>query len=224
MGKLLRLLAGLLALLLVAMLVSYFWVRAGLEELDVAARQQVGGNYFQSDYGSIAYTRHGSAEAPPVVLVHGFSTPKFVWQQVVPILVDAGYQVLTYDHLGRGFSERPAGPYDDELYRTELSSLIQELGLVTPLTLVGYSMGGANVVDFAVENPSLIAQLVLIAPAGYMGQTGARSWLWSPVLGEWFTTVFGRRYARDTIANKVAEGLAPPHMLEQFDEQASYHG
>ena len=51
-----------------------------------------------------------------VVLVHGFSTPHFVWDGMKEFLVDAGYKVLVYDHFGRGFSERPSVVYDQDLY------------------------------------------------------------------------------------------------------------
>ena len=39
-----------------------------------------------------------------VVLVHGFSTPSIVWKGIIPFLTDAGYDVISYDHYGRGSS------------------------------------------------------------------------------------------------------------------------
>ena len=51
-----------------------------------------------------------------VVLVHGFSSPQFVWDGIAELLVDAGYSVLAYDHFGRGYSERPRIKYDHNLY------------------------------------------------------------------------------------------------------------
>ena len=52
-----------------------------------------------------------------IVLVHGFSTPSFVWGGLVNHFNDSGYKVLAYDHFGRGFSERPSGPYNKDLDR-----------------------------------------------------------------------------------------------------------
>ena len=51
-----------------------------------------------------------------MVLVHGFSTPSFVWKGLLKQFTSAGFRVLVYDHFGRGFSERPSVPYDKGLY------------------------------------------------------------------------------------------------------------
>lgn len=216
---------GLAALLiLLGATVAYGLARAGLKELDDAARAQLGGLYLETPRGVLSYTREGPLDARPVILVHGFSTPKFVWEQVTPHLLDAGYQVITYDHLGRGFSDRPEGPYDAALYREELSALIEGLALATPVTLVGYSMGGANVVDYAATHPEQVAQLVLIAPAGYMRNKAGTSPLVAPVIGEWVMAVFGKQVTYAGIEEEVEAGRAPADMLDKFDRQAQYKG
>ena len=142
----------------------------------------------------------------------------------MPAVLAAGYQVISFDHLGRGFSDRPEGPYDSALYNSELAGLIKGLNLNTPLTLVGYSMGGANVADYAASYPEQIKQLVLIAPAGYMRNASDASPLAMPVLGEWLATVFGRRYARQGVESEINAGRAPANMLEKFDQQAAFAG
>lgn len=224
MKRLLALVKWLGLVVLVLAVSSYVIARSGLKELDQQARVELGGNYLNTAGGVLSYTRQGPEHAPVVILVHGFSTPKFVWEQVTPILLAAGYQVITYDHLGRGFSDRPNGPYDSALYRGELSDLIAGLQLATPLTLVGYSMGGANVVDFAASNLALIKQLVLIAPAGYLPDSGAVSLLSTPVVGEWLATVFVKQYALASIRQEVEAGLAPDDMVDKFEQQARYDG
>ena len=211
-------------LLLIIAAAAYVFARVGLKELDGDARDKLGGLYLQTEQGVLSYTREGNSGAPAIILVHGFSTPKFVWEQVTPYLLEAGYQVITYDHFGRGFSDRPEVPYDSALYQGELASLITGLELVTPLTLVGYSMGGANVVDYSASNPEEIKQLVLIAPAGYMPDAGSRSVLTAPLLGEWLFTLIGRQYAYAGIEAEVSAGRAPDDMLPKFEEQAIYKG
>ena len=211
-------------LLLVLLVSSYVIARSGLKDLDQQARAELGGDYLRTEGGILSYTRQGPVHAPVVILVHGFSTPKFVWEQVTPTLVAAGYQVITYDHLGRGFSDRPEGPYNAALYQSELSALITGLELATPLTLVGYSMGGANVVDFAASHPSLVKQLLLIAPAGYIPDAGIVSLLGVPVVGEWLINVFGVQVTLGSIRKEVEAGLAPADMLAKFEQQAQYRG
>lgn len=224
MGLLIRIVSWLGVFLLLAAVFFYISARSGLKPIDDQARTELGGNYLTVPVGVLSYTLQGPPEAPLVILVHGFSTPKFVWEQVTPVLLESGYRVLTYDHFGRGFSDRPEGPYDSALYQREIAGLIQGLGLVTPLTLVGYSMGGANVVDFAASNPTLVDKLILIAPAGYMPSAGSVSLLNVPVLGEWLATVFGKQYALTSIRQEVEAGLAPADMLAKFEQQANFEG
>ena len=49
---------------------------------------------------------HGTGR--PVLLVHGFPDTNRLWTHQVPALVDAGFQVITYDQRGYGASDKPA--------------------------------------------------------------------------------------------------------------------
>ena len=203
---------------------AYLLARSELKDMDKSARTQLGGDYLETPRGILSYSLLGDEKATAIILVHGFSKPKFVWDQITPELLQAGFQVIAYDHFGRGFSGRPEGPYNAGLYRDELSSLISGLQLTTPLVLVGYSMGGANVVDYAATHPDQVKQLILIAPAGYMAPTAYASVLLAPGVGEWLFTVFGRYYAHSSIKAEVEAERAPENMLALFDAQAGYKG
>ena len=219
-----KIILWLVALVVVITAIPYSYILLTSAPLDRTEQDTLGGLYLDTDQGRLSYTRDGDENAPAVILVHGFSTPKFVWNQVKPELVDAGFQVITFDHLGRGFSDRPKGPYDSNLYRQELLDVIEGLDLKTPVTMVGYSMGGANVIDFTAEHPEQVKQLVLIAPAGYMGNSGSLSALAKPVLGDYIATVFGKHYAIKSIREEVNSGAAPAEMLPLFEQQANYKG
>lgn len=219
--KVLRLLLLLIAALV---LVPYALNVINLKPLDEQARASLDETYLSSPHGEIAYTRSGSPDDPAVVLVHGFSTPKFVWNEITPMLVAGGYQVITFDHLGRGFSERPVGPYDEAFYRTELGAVIKQLQLSTPLTLVGYSMGGANVADYTAANPEDVSQLVLIAPAGYMPTSRLWQLLQVPIVGEWLMTVAAKARVNKALQAEVDAGRTPPAALKTFAASADYRG
>ncbi len=224
MHTLAKIILWLFASLIVIITTPYAYMVLTSVPLDRAEQDTLGGLYLDTEQGRLSYTRDGDEDAPAVILVHGFSTPKFVWNQVTPELVKAGFQVVTFDHLGRGYSDRPQGPYNSNLYQQELLDVIQRLDLKTPLSLVGYSMGGANVIDFAAEYPDKIKQLILIAPAGYMGNSGSLSALAKPVVGDYIATVFGKEYAIKSIREEVNSGAAPAEMLPLFEQQASYQG
>ena len=219
-----KFLYAVVAIIFITITSSYVLVYSNLKTLDANARSELGGLYLHTEQGVLSYTRDGSESAPVVILVHGFSTPKFVWEQITPVLLAANYQVITFDHLGRGFSDRPVGPYDATLYRNELDQLIDGLKLNTPLALVGYSMGGGNTVDYAAFRPEQVNNLVLIAPAGYSKPPSSLNIMKLPLIGDWLALMVARDYAGDAIKSEVEAGLAPSDMLDKFNQQASYAG
>ena len=95
----------------------------------------------------IFYTDHGG-DGRPVVLVHGWPLSGESWAATVPVLLDAGYRVITYDRRGFGASGTTgADGYDYDLLTSDLAALLDELDL-TDVTLVGFSMGGGEVARY----------------------------------------------------------------------------
>ncbi|MCP5041427.1 MAG: alpha/beta hydrolase, partial [bacterium] len=82
--------------LAIALVVSAIYVhaRAGFEELDDAARARAPGAVAELPEGRVHYAWHGPENGPITVLVHGFSTPSFVWKGLLGPLTDAGMRVL----------------------------------------------------------------------------------------------------------------------------------
>jgi non-heme chloroperoxidase len=91
------------------------------------------------------YTDQGTGA--PVVLIHGWPLSGRSWEAQVPALVEAGYRVLTYDRRGFGQSSQPWTGYDYDTFAADLDALLTELDL-TGVTLVGFSMGGGEVVRY----------------------------------------------------------------------------
>jgi non-heme chloroperoxidase len=83
----------------------------------------------------------------PVVLIHGWPLSGRSWESQVPALVDAGYRVITYDRRGFGASSQPWDGYDYDTFAADLDALLQHLD-VTDAALVGFSMGGGEVVRY----------------------------------------------------------------------------
>mgnify|MGYP000735514224 FL=1 len=129
-----------------------------------------------------------------VVLVHGFSTPHFVWDGMKGFLLDAGYSVLVFDHFGRGYSERPRIKYTRDVFVQSLKELLDSQKISESVHLVGYSMGGPVVGHFTSEFPDMVESISLIAPAGFMAENPTKDWwIMKPLVGEWFLNVFGSR-------------------------------
>jgi non-heme chloroperoxidase len=91
------------------------------------------------------YEDHGSGQ--PVVLIHGYPLSGASWEKQVPVLLNAGYRVVTYDRRGFGQSSKPTTGYNYDTFAEDLQKLISHLKLRDSV-LVGFSMGGGEVVRY----------------------------------------------------------------------------
>jgi pimeloyl-ACP methyl ester carboxylesterase len=164
-----------------------------------------------------------------VVLVHGFSTPHFVWDGMKEFLVDAGYKVLVYDHFGRGFSERPSVVYDQDLYVESLKGLLDYQNISQSVHLVGYSMGGPVVGYFTQQYPDSVKSISFIAPAGFMKEDSVSRIAVMPVVGDWFWQVFGkwlyfREVRNEATSSDDSVGLSESKFVKKYSVQMKYKG
>ena len=183
--------------LLLVLYLPYFFKTVGLKKIKRSDIPEEGDWAKLSD-GNIFYRwfhpKKEDSNGESIVLVHGFSTPSFVWGGLIDNFCNAGFKVLVYDHFGRGFSERPSTNYDKELYVRSLKELIDDQEIESKVHLIGYSMGGPIVGYFAEKYPKLTKSMSLIAPAGFQqAMSGVNSWTIKPIIGEWFWHVFNNR-------------------------------
>src|SRR5580698_9086900 len=93
----------------------------------------------------LCYEDHGSGQ--PVVLIHGYPLSGTSWEKQLPVLLEAGYRVITYDRRGFGMSSQPATGYNYDTFAEDLHKLVTQLKL-HDFTLVGFSMGGGEVARY----------------------------------------------------------------------------
>src|SRR5207245_4977577 len=161
------------------------WERS---ELTDRVRAAAGGNYVRLADGIVHYQLAGPASGRTVVLVHGFSTPYYIWDPLYDELAKSGFRVLRYDLYGRGYSDRPDANYDADLFDRQLSNLLAALAIPTPVSVGGLSMGGAVATVFAARHPEQTRSLVLVDPL--FGRRGPPPWyLQLPVLRSFLMTV-----------------------------------
>src|ERR1700688_1401872 len=91
------------------------------------------------------YEDHGSGQ--PVVLIHGYPLSGASWEKQVPVLLEAGDRVITYDRRGFGKSSQPTVGYNYDMFAEDLHKLVTQLNL-HDFTLVGFSMGGGEVARY----------------------------------------------------------------------------
>ena len=91
------------------------------------------------------YEDHGSGK--PIVLIHGYPLNGASWEKQTPVLLEAGYRVITYDRRGFGQSSKPTTGYNYDTFAEDLHKLLSHLGL-HDFALVGFSMGGGEVARY----------------------------------------------------------------------------
>lgn len=119
--------------------------------------------------GQVAY-RQAGAKHVTHVLLHGIGSASGSWLlQFEAAQSSAAAGLLAWDAPGYSVSSPVAGdrPTADD-YAEKLWAWLDALGIVHPITLVGHSLGALMATRAALQRPSQVRRLVLLAPAkGY---------------------------------------------------------
>lgn len=229
--KILKSAIVLLALLILLAGIAYWWAGKDLKELSGAERAQLKADGLAHDFaplseGTVHYRLEGPESAPTILLVHGFSVPSFVWDAHFAPLTEAGYRVLAFDNYGRGFSDRPDGPYDAARTDRLIIDLLAHLNIAGKIHLVGYSMGGAAAGLFTARHPERVRSLTLIAPAGVeaIEPSGAVNLLRTPLAGDWIGRVFGKEIFYNRLAEEEKTREGGEAFTARFAKQMEYRG
>ncbi|MCE1180657.1 MAG: alpha/beta hydrolase [Micrococcales bacterium] len=109
-------------------------------------------------------TDSGPADGTPIVLLHGFPQDRTAWDQVTPLLADAGLRTLAPDQ--RGYSPG-ARPRDTAAYRMpelvgDVTALLDAAGLERA-HIVGHDWGGAVAWAMAESLPQRVETLTVLS-------------------------------------------------------------
>ncbi len=107
-----------------------------------------------------------AGDGPPLTLLHAGITDSRMWDAQFDTFA-ATYRTVRYDVRGFGRSVPPPGPYT---MREDLAALLDFLGIART-HLIGVSMSGSIVIDFAISYPERVGALIPVA----MGIGGATS-------------------------------------------------
>ncbi|MFV5695677.1 alpha/beta fold hydrolase [Flavobacterium sp. LB3P122] len=86
-------------------------------------------------------------QGKPVILIHGWPLSNEMWEYQIDTLVQNNFRVIAYDRRGFGKSSQPWNGYDYDTLSDDLKAIIDQLDL-KEATLVGFSMGGGEVVRY----------------------------------------------------------------------------
>jgi pimeloyl-ACP methyl ester carboxylesterase len=188
--------------------------------LDATARRQAPGQFVTLSHGIVHVRSAGPEQGRPVLLVHGFSVPGYVFDRTSADLAAAGFRAIRFDLYGRGWSDRPDVDYDRELFANQVLELMDTLK-IPRADLLGLSMGGAIVGRFAAEHPDRVRSVVLVAPFTHPQDIGPMAW---PGAGEWLMRAW---YMPKLAASQLEDFPHPervPGWAARFQPQTRYDG
>ncbi|MEU6878188.1 alpha/beta hydrolase [Streptomyces sp. NPDC046712] len=129
----------------------------------------------------IFYREAGPADAPVLLLLHGFPTSSHMFRDLIPLLAD-GYRLIAPDHLGFGRSAAPSSAEFDYTF-AELAALTVEfteaLGL-DRFALYIQDYGAPIGLRLALAHPERVTAIVTQNGNAY--EEGLGTDAWAPVL------------------------------------------
>src|SRR6266566_2423663 len=137
------------------------------------------------------YREAGPADAPTVVLLHGFPASSFMFRDLIPLLADR-YHVIAPDHLGFGLSDAPpASPspstasefsYTFDALAGLTADLLGQLG-ITRYAMYVQDYGAPVGWRLALADPEAITAIITQNGNGY--EAGFVEDFWKPVREFW---------------------------------------
>lgn len=130
------------------------------------------------------YREAGPADAPAVVLLHGFPASSFMFRNLIPLLADR-YHVIAPDHLGFGLSDAPSAGefgYSFDALAGLTADLLRQLG-VTRYAMYVQDYGAPVGWRLALADPAAVTAIITQNGNGY--EAGFAEDFWRPVREYW---------------------------------------
>jgi pimeloyl-ACP methyl ester carboxylesterase len=134
----------------------------------------------------IHYARSGKGKQP-IIFIHGLSNAWQVWAGCMGALYEEA-DCIAIDLPGCGLSSRGDYSYTIEFYVQAVRETCNILFPQQEVILCGHSMGGQIAARLSIEQPQMVKQLILIAPAGFEIYSPAEQMMFS--LGNIITPLF----------------------------------
>jgi pimeloyl-ACP methyl ester carboxylesterase len=208
-----RVLLAVLALVVVGLAVNTVVMNRDTE----AAHADVG-RILDLPGGDLQVREDGRANAPAIVLLHGFACSLRWWDDITPALA-RDHRVIRFDLLGHGGAEKPDKGYGMESQARLVAAGLDRLG-VRRATMVGHSMGGNVATALTELRPRLVQSVVILDSPSKSGDaelpfTARLGFV--PVLGQAIRRVVPDAMIRDGLGSAFADGFdVPDRFVDDF--------
>ena len=109
----------------------------------------------------IYYEIHGPPDAPPLVLIGGWASYRWIWFRQVPSFREK-YRCIVFDNRGAGRSSKPDYPYTMDMFAGDVVGLMEALDIKNA-HIIGASMGGMIAQTIAISYPEKVRSLIIVS-------------------------------------------------------------
>ncbi|MFC5969739.1 alpha/beta fold hydrolase [Halomarina salina] len=154
----------------------------------------------------------GPTDAPPVLLLHGYSQSHRSWSEQFDSSLADEFRLVGMDSRGHGESEKPHEAYDEtESWADDVRAVVESLGL-DDVVIVGWSYAGLVTLDYlSVYGTDRVAGVNLVGAVSAIGTEAATA-----LLGETYVGLMGGMTSTD--AEESVEALGSFVRLCRHDE------
>jgi pimeloyl-ACP methyl ester carboxylesterase len=99
--------------------------------------------------------------SPTIILDAGLGNDGLIWGRVQPALAKTT-RVCSYDRAGFGWSDALPPPRDADHIAAELHGLLAAAHIIGPVVLMGHSIAGIYIRDYATRYPENVAGLIFV--------------------------------------------------------------
>jgi pimeloyl-ACP methyl ester carboxylesterase len=149
------------------------------------------------------------------MLVHGWTGNNEIFREFRPMLAERGFDVVALDLRGHGKSPKPKGDYTPEIFSSDIRDLAETLGWADGFTLLGQSMGGVVVLDYALRYQETLTHLIPCNTSGNMRGTLLSRLVWGVNM---ILYSISPRMVMKLAAPKFFRDPQPPSVTEAFIE------
>ena len=161
----------------------------------------------QADGVNVFYREAGPADAPVILLLHGFPTSSFQYRELIPLLADR-YHVIAPDLPGFGFTEVPAErnyTYTFDALAKTILAFTEALKL-NKYALYVFDYGAPTGLRLAMAHPECVTAIVSQNGNAYEQGLGDA---WAPIRRYWSEPTLEYR-------NAIRAGLTPEGMRHEY--------
>ncbi|MEU5209794.1 alpha/beta fold hydrolase [Streptomyces sp. NPDC020742] len=119
--------------------------------------------YGHEDNGREDNGHEGHGHGETLVFVASAMLSTDMWEYQLPFFLERGYRCVAFDRRGHGRSDRPSDGYGIDSTADDLAVLLEHLDL-RDVTLIGHSLGGAEIARYLVRHGARrVARVAFVA-------------------------------------------------------------